>query len=80
MQSNEKEQDGIGLFIRDNSEMNLTTTLTSQERHYLIDTLLGWIFQVFLTGPSMGSVTAFMRLLSNYLGTFLVSVVYTIIR
>jgi hypothetical protein len=78
LQSIDKEQEAEDVFKRDPIDLDLPTRLTSQERHYLIDTLLAWIFHVFLTGPSMDDVSALMHLLSNYLGTFLVSFVYAI--
>lgn len=50
--------------------MNELTGLTSQERHCIITTLITWLFQIFIAGPTRDDVSALIHLLSNYLGTF----------
>ena len=64
------------LFHRDPNEMEGLILLTSRERDYIINTLLAWLFQIFLAQPSRDDISALIHLLSNYLGAFSIPFVH----
>ena len=76
-QGNDENEKSNHPFQRDSRERNGLTKLTSQERHCILNTLLSWIFRIFLIGPSRDDVSALIHLLSNYLGTSEIFFVFT---
>ena len=76
-QGNDENEKSNHPFQRDSRERNGLTKLTSQERHCILNTLLSWIFRIFLIGPSRDDVSALIHLLSNYLGTSEIYFVFT---
>ncbi len=80
-QNNDGEQESTKrLFERDTTKIDGLVLLTSEERHYIIDTLFTWLFQIFLTGPTEDDISALIRLLSNYLGALLIAISFVFYR
>ena len=70
LQSNDNKEKSTDLFQRDPKEIDGLVLLTSQERDYIINTLLTWLFQIFLSRPTRDDTSSLIHILSNYLGAF----------
>ena len=57
------------IFFREQkTQDHLQVGLIRDERRYVLDTLLSWVYQIFSTGPNFADLNLYLHVISKYLG------------